>query len=127
MDRKKTHTTTTNRFHPYSSSKRTSTSHTSKPSSPSNTLSVNELKKRIRDVKRLLSHANLPPDARIVQERALAGYETDLKTETERRGRSEMVKKYHFVRFLGMFLFYLSFMSILQKREIMMLTINRGM
>lgn len=66
-------------------------------------LSVNELKRRIRDVKRLLNRADLPADARIVQERALAGYEKDLKEEVERRHRSEMIKKYHFVRFLGEF------------------------
>jgi hypothetical protein len=63
--------------------------------------SVNELKKRIRDVKRLLQKPKLPADARIVQERALAGYEQDLAEENARRERSQMIKKYHFVRFLG--------------------------
>ncbi|PYH95525.1 hypothetical protein BO71DRAFT_200049 [Aspergillus ellipticus CBS 707.79] len=62
--------------------------------------SVNDLKKRIRDVKRLLNKADLPADARIVQERALAGYEKDLDDELKRRDRSKMIKKYHFVRFL---------------------------
>ncbi|PWY91079.1 hypothetical protein BO70DRAFT_329317 [Aspergillus heteromorphus CBS 117.55] len=62
--------------------------------------SVNELKKRIRDVKRLLNKADLPADARIVQERALSGYEKDLEDELKRRDRSKMIKKYHFVRFL---------------------------
>lgn len=65
--------------------------------------SVNELKKRIRDVKRLLNRVDLPADARIVQERALAGYENDLEEEMQRRHRSAMIKKYHFVRFLGKF------------------------
>lgn len=69
--------------------------------------SINELKKRIRDVKRLLSKVDLPADARVVQERALAGYEKDLENETERRDRSAMIKKYHFVRFLGEFLLFL--------------------
>jgi hypothetical protein len=64
--------------------------------------SVNDLKRRIRDVKRLLNKSDLPADARIVQERALAGYEEDLAQETARRERSTMIKKYHFVRFLGM-------------------------
>jgi hypothetical protein len=63
--------------------------------------SVNELKRRIRDVKRLLNKGTLPADARIVQERALAGYEQDLADETARRDRSHLIKKYHFVRFLG--------------------------
>ncbi|OJJ72769.1 hypothetical protein ASPBRDRAFT_176245 [Aspergillus brasiliensis CBS 101740] len=62
--------------------------------------SVNELKKRIRDVKRLLNKADLPADARIVQERALSGYEKELEDELKRRDRSKMIKKYHFVRFL---------------------------
>lgn len=62
--------------------------------------SVNELKNRIRGVKRLLNK-DLPADARIVQERALAGYEQDLADELARRERSNMIKKYHFVRFLG--------------------------
>ncbi|KAJ5676255.1 rRNA-processing protein efg1 [Penicillium macrosclerotiorum] len=62
--------------------------------------SINELKKRIRDVKRLLNKGTLPADARIVQERALAGYEQDLMDEIARRERSSMIKKYHFVRFL---------------------------
>ncbi|KAF3386988.1 rRNA-processing protein efg1 [Penicillium rolfsii] len=61
--------------------------------------SINELKRRIRGVKRLLNK-DLPADARIVQERALAGYEQDLMEETARRERSNMIKKYHFVRFL---------------------------
>ncbi|KAF9885746.1 18S rRNA maturation protein [Aspergillus nanangensis] len=62
--------------------------------------SINELKKRIRDVTRLLKKVDLPADVRIVQERALAGYEKDLEEETQRRHRSTMIKKYHFVRFL---------------------------
>ena len=63
--------------------------------------SVNDLKRRIRDVKRLLNKGTLPVDARIVQERALAGYEQDLADETARRDRSHLISKYHFVRFLG--------------------------
>ncbi|CAG8898165.1 unnamed protein product [Penicillium egyptiacum] len=62
--------------------------------------SINDLKKRIRDVKRLLNKVDLSADARILQERALAGYEQDLADETTRRERSSLIKKYHFVRFL---------------------------
>lgn len=65
--------------------------------------SINELKRRIRDVKRLLNRDDLPADVRIIQERALSGYEKDLEDEMQRRDRSQMIKKYHFVRFLGMF------------------------
>lgn len=64
--------------------------------------SVNDLKRRIRDVKRLLSKPGLSADARVVQERALTGYEQDLAEETARRDRSQMISRYHFVRFLGM-------------------------
>lgn len=63
--------------------------------------SVNDLKKQIRNAKRLLARDDLPADSRIVQERALAGYERELGEETRRRHRSEMIGKYHFVRFLG--------------------------
>lgn len=62
--------------------------------------SVNELKRRIRDVKRLLNRVDLPADARVVQERALAGYEKELQDELNRRQKSEMISRYHFVRFL---------------------------
>ncbi|CRG85731.1 rRNA-processing protein efg1 [Talaromyces islandicus] len=85
------------RFHPY---KKHKPSNTTPREQPSSGLSINDLKRRIRGVKRLLGHADLSPEARIVQERALAGYEKDLKDETERRQRSEMIKRYHFVRFL---------------------------
>lgn len=64
--------------------------------------SVNDLKRRIRDVKRLLNKPGLSADARVVQERALTGYEQDLAEETARRDRSQMISRYHFVRFLGM-------------------------
>ncbi|RDW57540.1 Efg1 domain-containing protein [Aspergillus mulundensis] len=62
--------------------------------------SVNELKRRIRDAKRLLAKPELPADKRIIQERALGGYEKELADEERRRERSRMIKKYHFVRFL---------------------------
>ncbi|KAL2819352.1 hypothetical protein BDW59DRAFT_181667 [Aspergillus cavernicola] len=65
-----------------------------------NQVSINDLKRRIRDVKRLLNKPDLPADARILQERALAGYEKELADEERRRERSKLIKKYHFVRFL---------------------------
>lgn len=67
--------------------------------------SVNELKKRIRNATRLLARDDLPADARIVQERALAGFEEEMRAEVRRRERSEMISRYHFVRFLGEFSF----------------------
>ncbi|KAL4780771.1 hypothetical protein BJX76DRAFT_337130 [Aspergillus varians] len=62
--------------------------------------SINDLKRRIRDVKRLLNKPDLHADKRITQERALAGYEKELADEEKRRERSKMITKYHFVRFL---------------------------
>ncbi|KAL2810426.1 hypothetical protein BJX63DRAFT_320414 [Aspergillus granulosus] len=62
--------------------------------------SVNDLKRRIRDAKRLLNKPDLPADKRIIQERALKGYEKELADEEGRRERSKIIKKYHFVRFL---------------------------
>ncbi|KAL4937767.1 hypothetical protein BDV06DRAFT_215629 [Aspergillus oleicola] len=62
--------------------------------------SINDLKRRIRDSKRLLNKPDLPADKRIIQERALKGYEKELADEEKRRDRSRMIKKYHFVRFL---------------------------
>ncbi|KAL4881152.1 hypothetical protein BJY04DRAFT_190115 [Aspergillus karnatakaensis] len=62
--------------------------------------SINDLKRRIRDVKRLLNMPDLSADKRIIQERALMGYEKELADEEKRRERSNMITKYHFVRFL---------------------------
>ncbi|KAL4950084.1 hypothetical protein BDW69DRAFT_172908 [Aspergillus filifer] len=67
--------------------------------------SINDLKRRIRDSKRLLNKPDLPADKRIIQERALKGYEKELADEEKRRDRSRMIKKYHFVRFLGIYTF----------------------
>lgn len=63
--------------------------------------SINDLKKQIRNAKRLLARDDLPADTRIVQERALAEYEKELGEETRRRERRDMIGRYHFVRFLG--------------------------
>ena len=64
--------------------------------------SANELKTKIRDIKRLLSYAeSLPADVRVEKERALVGYQSDLEMIEARRSRAAMIKRYHFVRFLG--------------------------
>lgn len=98
------HSTTPKRRH--NNDNTTQKQPTNKNSTGDKGLSINDLKRRIRDVKRLLARAeNLSPEARIVQERALKGYERDLEQEQARRQRSEMIRKYHFVRFLGPFLF----------------------
>lgn len=68
----------------------------------SNSGSVNALKSKIRDVKRVLEHAHdLPLDVRIEKERALAGYRHDLEKAEIEKERQRMIKKYHMVRFFG--------------------------
>ncbi|EEH05044.1 conserved hypothetical protein [Histoplasma capsulatum G186AR] len=63
--------------------------------------SANELKNKIRDIKRLLKRGDhLPADVRIEKERALVGYERDLEIVESRKNRAAMIKRYHFVRFL---------------------------
>lgn len=126
-----------NRFHPYSypspssysniTSKKLTNKERPSTSASHHTLSVNELKRRIRDVQRLLNHVDLPADARLIQERALKGYEVDLKMETERRSRSEMIKKYHFVRFLGKYslTYYLKYFFYLISVSLFSLKIGR--
>ncbi|KFZ12264.1 hypothetical protein V502_07183 [Pseudogymnoascus sp. VKM F-4520 (FW-2644)] len=62
--------------------------------------SVNAVKKRIRDVTRLLSRSeDLPADVRLENERALAAYQQELNAADEEKTRQRMIKKYHMVRF----------------------------
>lgn len=64
--------------------------------------SVNAVKKRIRDVTRLLSRSeDLPADVRLDNERALAAYQQELAAADEEKIRQKMIKKYHMVRFFG--------------------------
>lgn len=65
--------------------------------------STNAIKKRKRDLRRLLEHAEkLPANIRISHERELASCDTELETAKEMARRSQMIKKYHMVRFFGM-------------------------
>ena len=65
--------------------------------------SVNPLKKKIRDVSRLLSRSeSLPAGVRVENERALASYKLELAEAMDERRRQKMIKKYHMVRFFGM-------------------------
>src|SRR5438876_1050581 len=67
--------------------------------------SINPLKKRIRDVSRLLERSQaLAADARVENERALAAYRHELATAMEERSRQKTIKKYHMVRFFGTYL-----------------------
>ena len=68
---------------------------------PSST-SVNRIKSKLRDVKRVLERSkNLPADIRIEKERALAGYRLDLENAEKEKKKQQMIKKYHMVRFFG--------------------------
>ncbi|KAI9679793.1 MAG: 18S rRNA maturation protein [Caeruleum heppii] len=61
---------------------------------------VNPLKKKIRDLSRLLEHSqSLPAGLRIETERALAGYRQQLAAADSEKRRQKMIKKYHMVRF----------------------------
>ena len=72
------------------------------PAGPSRTISVNMVKSKIRDLTRLLDHAqHLPPGVRIEKERALVGYKQDLEAAKAEKYRQRMIKKYHMVRFFG--------------------------
>ncbi|KAL9612214.1 MAG: hypothetical protein Q9167_003202, partial [Letrouitia subvulpina] len=65
-----------------------------------NTASINGLKSKIRDLTRMLNHAqNLPAGVRIEKERALAGYQQDLERTKAEQHRQHTIKKYHMVRF----------------------------
>lgn len=67
-------------------------------------LSINRLKKRIRDTTRVLNHSDkLPAGVRIEKERALAGYQHDLAQVASKKERQQMIKKYHMVRFFGQY------------------------
>ncbi|KAG9244871.1 hypothetical protein BJ878DRAFT_459453 [Calycina marina] len=62
--------------------------------------SVNAIKKRIRDVSRKLERVDdLPPQVRVENERALAGYEQELIAAEAEKIRQKMISKYHMVRF----------------------------
>ncbi|WEW55341.1 18S rRNA maturation protein [Emydomyces testavorans] len=63
---------------------------------------TNELKTRIRDIKRLLNKKtdDLPADIRVAKERELAECQRDLDKAELKKLRSKMIQKYHFVRFL---------------------------
>src|SRR5438045_6583118 len=65
-------------------------------------MSVNAIKKRIRDVKRRLERSeNLPANIRVEYERALAAYQQDLAAAEEEKMRRKMISRYHMVRFFG--------------------------
>jgi len=65
--------------------------------------SVNDIKKRIRNVTRRLERVeDLPANVRMEDERALAAYQQELAAAEAEKTRQKMIKKYHMVRFFGM-------------------------
>lgn len=62
--------------------------------------SINHLKSKIRDLTRALEHSDhLPAGVRIEKEWALAGYKQDVEKIHQDKRKSELIKKYHMVRF----------------------------
>lgn len=81
-------------------SKRRRSDHFAPPSTRS--LSVNQLKSKIRDLTRALEHSDhLPAGVRIEKERALAGHKQDVEKIHEDKRKNELIKRYHMVRFFG--------------------------
>ncbi|ODV78727.1 uncharacterized protein CANTADRAFT_7075 [Suhomyces tanzawaensis NRRL Y-17324] len=58
-----------------------------------------KLKKKIRDIQRLLKKDNLPGDVRTENERALKGLQVELQNTQLNLKAKEIAKKYHMVRF----------------------------
>jgi rRNA-processing protein Efg1 len=64
--------------------------------------SINLLKKRVRDLTRLLEHADsMPADARIENERALSAHKQELAAAEMAKLKARLSKRYHMVKFFG--------------------------
>ncbi|KAI9785153.1 MAG: 18S rRNA maturation protein [Geoglossum umbratile] len=65
-------------------------------------ISVNPLKKRVRDLTRLLEHAdNMPADVRMENERALSAHRQELAAAKMEKLKASLSKRYHMVKFFG--------------------------
>lgn len=66
--------------------------------------SVTNLKKKIRDLERLLArpNSNLTADARAENERALQAFKYELGAASKDKREQTIARKYHMVRFFGM-------------------------
>jgi hypothetical protein len=65
--------------------------------------SLNAIKKRVRDIERLLARENLklPANKQNDLERELAAHKQRLAEAQAKKARSKMIHKYHMVRFFG--------------------------
>ncbi|PKS06811.1 hypothetical protein jhhlp_006886 [Lomentospora prolificans] len=71
-----------------------------KPKSKSKDGSINALKKRVRTIERLFNkNDDIPGHIRVELERELSAHKASIAEITYRKKRSEMIKKYHMVRF----------------------------
>lgn len=61
--------------------------------------SAGAMRKKIRDIKRLLAKDKLPSDMRVANERALKTLELNLKDHSSVKRHQKIQKKYHMVRF----------------------------
>lgn len=84
---------------PEGSKKRKINPHPHRKLEPSNH-AINPLKSRIRSLQRLLKHKeNLPADVRLNHERELASCRYELDEAEAEKKKSDMIGKYHMVRF----------------------------
>lgn len=73
-----------------------------KPKNQTKDGSINALKKRVRTIERLFNKgSDVPGNTKVELERELAAHKATIMEITYRKKRSEMIKKYHMVRFFG--------------------------
>lgn len=71
-----------------------------KPKNQTKDGSINALKKRVRTIERLFNKgSDVPGNTKVELERELAAHKATITELTYRKKRSEMIKKYHMVRF----------------------------
>jgi rRNA-processing protein Efg1 len=81
--------------------------------------STTVLKKKIRDLTRLLSNPRtaLPADVRLENERALEAFKHELSLAQSASREQKIAKKYHMVRFFGMLLSSISLFWRLMRKQ----------
>lgn len=78
--------------------------HSAKLTSSTNIgISITTLRKKVRDLERLLAHqTKLPADVRLHNERALEAFKYEMKLAKKSARNEKIDKKYQMVRFFGM-------------------------
>lgn len=90
--------------HPDRKKARTHKNKPNKPRKPIDIDSLAAIKKRARAIERLLSRdtSNIPANKQNELERELAAHQQRIKDAQHKKQRSQMISKYHMVRFFGM-------------------------